>query len=253
MAGATEAQSTPNLEGIWILPQTAPADPRWQIEDFLCNGAFCSVAAIDYMKRLLADPANDVRTLKDISGQISVYGRNYVKSLFTAAELEASKGFEQRDDPVNKCVPSGFNFADASLPIKITQFKDRVLIHYEFWSSERVVYTDGRDHRANIAASRLGDSIGWYDGSSLIVETVAIAPHLTYWADGARSSIKARAYERYSRSEDGSRLIVEKTLVDPVMLRRPLTSRESRLSAPNVQIMQFQCDTRYVEGFLPKQ
>ncbi|HEY0747887.1 MAG TPA: hypothetical protein VGD63_14400 [Steroidobacteraceae bacterium] len=244
-------QARPDLQGIWVTRETMPQDPRWKIEDFLCNGAFCSLSQRDYMRAILADPNSDSASLKDLSVKIRAYGKKYIEDLFTVAERRTSQGFEQRNDPVNKCVPTGFNFAAGPLPIEIKQFKDHVAIHYEFWNSERIVYTDGREHASSHKLSRLGDSIGWYDGNTLIVETIGIEPHLTYWADGARSSPRLRVYEHFTRSEDGSRLQIEKTVVDPIMLKRPLTTVESRVYAPGVSLMEFHCDTRYEHGFQP--
>ena len=242
----------PNLEGVWITTQLSPTDARWKIEDFLCNGAFCTAQATDYMHSFLAEPATDALPLKDVSERLRVYGRTYVTGLLTETGIQASKGFEQKDDPVNRCVPTGFNFAAGPLPIEFKQFGDHVELRYEFWNSTRTIYTDGRDHPAKGSPTRLGHSIGWYESATLVVETVGIEPHLTYWIDGARSSARARVYERYSRSADGQRLEMERVFVDPVMLRRPLVTRESRLLAPGVQLMDYRCETLYKEGYQPK-
>ena len=61
MLASAEAQSSrPNLEGMWSDP------PSTAVGEF-CGG-WCTDAGIDYLNRLLDDPANDARPFGELSG-----------------------------------------------------------------------------------------------------------------------------------------------------------------------------------------
>ena len=58
-------------------------------------------------------------------------------------------------------------------PIEFMFTPGRVTTHHEAWMQWRVIYTDGRPH-ADIEPSFNGDSIGHWEGDTLVVDTVNI-------------------------------------------------------------------------------
>ncbi|MGH8211230.1 MAG: hypothetical protein ACREU6_16860, partial [Steroidobacteraceae bacterium] len=133
----------------------------------------------------------------------------------------------------------------APLPIKIEQYDDKVVFHYEFFNSTRTVYMDGRPHPSNLKPSRLGHSIGWYDGDTLVIDTVGIEPHLVKYPaavpDGILASSHARGIERYTRSKDGNSLNLEMTLIDPWTLKQPLVLERPFLYGPHETLQHDDC------------
>ena len=103
---------------------------------------------------------------------------------------------------------------------------------------------DGRGHPAGLTPSRLGLSIGWYHGETLVVETRGIASNLyaILLVDGLTNTTGAITIERYTRTLDGNRLDLERTVIDPAMLRRPLTIRRSYLSASGIELLEDVCE-----------
>ena len=241
--GATtisHGQARPEFrEGAWLETLTSLEDPRWLLEDLVCRG--CSVEALEYTRAVLADPASDDRSLESLRIEFFEYNRDHLAGVMSATGRAQAAGYDQLDDPVNECIPSGFFFASGPLPIWIEQHDDLVLLRYEFWHSARTVYTDGRDHPTDLEPSRLGHSIGWYDGPhTLVVETTGFEPHIfgaISGVDGLRTSERARAIERYTLSDDGERMDIQVTVVDPVILKRPYTYLDSRLWDPNVEYL----------------
>ena len=224
--------------GAWVETLSALEDPRWRLEDLIC--ASCNVRALQYTLDLLNDPRNDALSLAQLRDLVSAFNRNYLAGQMTETAIGIAASFDQIEDPVNQCVPTGFFFAAGPLPIWIEQYEDRVELRYEFWHTVRTVYTDGRDHPVDLALSRMGHSIGWYDGQTLVAETVGIEPHIflpVSGVDGMRSSARSRAIERFTRSDDGERLVIETTIVDPVILREPVTLLSHRLLAPEVEYL----------------
>ena len=224
--------------GAWVETLSSLEDPRWRLEDLVC--ASCNVRALQYTLDLLNDPRNDALSLAQLRDLVSAFNRNYLAGQMTETAIGIAASFDQIEDPVNQCVPTGFFFAAGPLPIWIEQYEDRVVLRYEFWHTVRTVYTDGRDHPVDLPLSRMGHSIGWYDGQTLVAETVGIEPHIflpVSGVDGLRSSARSRAIERFSRSDDGERLVIETTIVDPVILREPVTLLSHRLLAPEVEYL----------------
>ena len=193
----------PDFEGTWLSPLIIFDDPRWRIEDVLCQ--YCAVESFEYLQGLLADPANDDRSIVEIGDDANRFNEAYYNSLLTTEGQRHYAEFDPADDPVNTCEPAGFiRQVLQPLPMKIEQYDDRVVFRFEYENTVREVHMDGREHPADLTPSRLGHAIGWYDGDTLAVETRGIAPavyaHIVgkgYWNTSGAVTI-----ERYTKSAD---------------------------------------------------
>lgn len=99
----------------------------------------------------------------------------------------------------------------------------RVTILLEQGSLIRRVHTDGRAHAAHAEPSREGDSIGHWEGDTLVVDTAAIAPG-NLIVPGVPTTAKTRVVERI-RALDAQRLQVETVIEDTTVLREPWRRR----------------------------
>jgi hypothetical protein len=106
----------------------------------------------------------------------------------------------------------------------------RMELHYGEWDARRVVYMDGRKRPAGQAPTRLGHSVGRWEGDSLVVETTGVAANQTSWR--ARHSDQLRTVERFTRSTDGTMLLLTATFEDPWSLREPLVIKRNWRWAP---------------------
>ena len=243
---ATLAQETQraDIEGTWLGKLITFDDPRWSLEDILCQG-FCTVAAMEYIEDLLSDPANDDRSLPELQEELRRFNTESIASVLTAVAQEQRENFDQADDPVNSCQPPGFIIQAAAqpLPIKIEQFDDRVEFRYEYWDVVRTVYTDGRDYPEDMETTLYGHSIGWYDGPTLVIETRGFEPKLyaVIEIDGLSNTEQAIMIERYTKTGDGNQLDTMVTVVDPRMLRLPLVAKISYLSFPGLEFQEYDC------------
>lgn len=247
-AGILAQQDTrPDVEGTWLGKLITFDDPRWGIEDVICH-RFCTTVSLEYLKDLLDDPANDELSLAEMKAKRLQWNRDYISGLLTATARAQIEGFDQADDPVNNCIPFGFvrQSVEQPLPLKIEQFDDRVVIRYELWDTTRTIYTDGRDHPQDLEPSRMGHSIGWYDGPALVVETRGIEPGLyaIQIVSGLRNTDQAVMIERYTKSADGNQLDVFMTISDPRILRQAVTMKESYLSFPDLEFQEFKCEVK---------
>ena len=138
------------------------------------------------------------------------------------------------------------------LPIEIRADGETLLIRYEEWNQSRTVYLDGRTHPANLAPSRLGHSVGRYEGDALIVETTGLEPGLYYdFQSGGGHSAEAKFVERYVIADNPRRLELEMTVTDPVTLLEPHVIHKTWLSTPEVELVEDRCGD--VPGKFPEE
>lgn len=129
------------------------------------------------------------------------------------------------NDPVYQCLPPGTPRIYAHpAPFEIVQTSDRVLLVYEYQHLTRHVFTDGRERREGRPASWMGESVGYWEGDTLVVETGNFND-LT-WIDrrGLPHSDQLRVTERIQRSAP-NRLTIEILVDDPVAFVEPWTAQ----------------------------
>src|SRR5215472_11810835 len=95
---------------------------------------------------------------------------------YTAYGAERFKNVVHADDPSSYCLPVGPARAiQAPMPIQIVQTPKEVVILLEYQHTFRLIYTDGRGHPSDLEPFRwYGDSIGKWEGNTLVVDTVGI-------------------------------------------------------------------------------
>ncbi len=238
LAGAQE--TTPALAGVWSTTVTAVEHPEWTIEElFACN---CLPESYEYLGELLA-PANDHLSAAEIQSAVRAFNRQAISDRFTEAAAAYSAAWDPADDPSIQCEYFGaFRTILHNDPILIEQYEDRTVIKPEDMASDRMIYMDGRDHPANGQKTATGHSIGRYEGRTLVVETVDVAANIAEDNLAIHNSDQASSIERYTLSEDGTRLHLQFTLTDPVMYTEPLTFERTRLFTPDVSLEDAPCE-----------
>ncbi len=147
------------------------------------------------------------------------------------------------NDPTLNCEPYGFaREVVNALPIEIRRSGKNLVIDYEEWSETRTIYLDGRAHPKNPKPTRLGHSIGHWEGDVLVVDTVALSPDIFYpqYAGGGFSE-HAHAVELYSVRDDPRRLRLDLMVEDPTMLSKPFTVHKIWLYKPEMKLVKDSC------------
>ena len=127
----------------------------------------------------------------------------------------------ETDDPVYKCFPPGTpRIYLHPFPMEIIQLPGRVLMVFEYDHLIRQIYTDGREHRTDLAPSWMGDSIGHWEGETLVIETTNFNDKT--WIDriAVPHSGQMRLIERLHVNAEGL-LQIDMTAEDPVALEEP--------------------------------
>src|SRR5688572_23812696 len=107
---------------------------------------------------------------------------------------------------------------------RIVQAPGMVAISYEMIHDTRIIYTDGRKHINDGIRQYLGDSRGWWEGDTLVVETTNLTDQTSIGANGngLRHSDKMTMVERIRRVADDI-VQYQLTVIDPVTYERPFT------------------------------
>jgi hypothetical protein len=88
----------------------------------------------------------------------------------------------------------------------------------------RIVHLDQATHPANVAPSLLGHSIGHWEGKTLVIDSVAFAPHALGVMFGVPSGPDKHLTERLTLTEDRRHLKYDVTIEDPSTLAKPGTT-----------------------------
>ena len=243
---STTAQAQNNsadLAGVWKTSYVSLDDPRWTLTDLACSG-WCSLAAYRYLDDLLKDPKNNDRSIKELLAEAQKHAKKQLDALLTPLAKKKQAKYDPANDPAVDCKPDGDGLRHqitAPLPIRIDQYEDKIVINYEYWKAVRTVYLDGRRHPENGKPSRLGHSIGHFEGQTVVIETAQILPALISLPGGyIRHSSDALLIERYTRNGDRLDLIWE--IIDPAHFKKPYVGVKSSLHEPDWELDEFVCE-----------
>ena len=139
---------------------------------------------------------------------------------FDASQVAAKEGKVYRDD-IGQCWPAGLPLIMTRYwPMAMIQIPTAIYMDSGFMNSLRIVYLDGRSHTDPdiIVRTFNGESIGRWEGDTLVVDTVGFrGDH--HWMDQGGASIPAgeqlHIVERIRLINDRKQLEIEYTMTDP--------------------------------------
>lgn len=118
--------------------------------------------------------------------------------------------------------PGGYN-----QNLQLFQAAGHVAILNEMVHDTRIVPLDGRPHLPGHVKQWMGDSRGYWDGDTLVVETRNFTDKTSSFSPSVRGAIgtgaSLRLTERFTRSDEDT-LIYEYTVDDPSTFTRPFTA-----------------------------
>jgi len=125
---------------------------------------------------------------------------------------------------------------------QIVQTRDQVVILVEMMHDARIVRMDSRQHLPATMRPWMGDSVGWYEGDTLVVETTNFNPAESLRISGAFTylmSPDAKVTERFTRVASKG-LVYEFTVDDPKTFSRPWRA-EMAMNASDGPIYEYAC------------
>jgi hypothetical protein len=134
--------------------------------------------------------------------------------------LALQKNGENLQTQDANCLPTGMpGIMTEPYPIEFLFNPGMVVMLIETFSQVRHVYTNGETHPADPDPAFNGHSIGYWDGDTLIVDTVGIDT-TTRIAPGVEHGAKLHVVERI-RKIDPDHIQIERTIDDPQVLAKP--------------------------------
>lgn len=132
---------------------------------------------------------------------------------------------EETNDPVLRgCFPPGVpRVYMHPFPFQFIQTSGEIVMLFEVDSLRREIYTDGRAHDAELVPLWMGDSVGRWEGDTLVVDTVNFNDRT--WIDrvGHPHSDQLHVIERFRRT-DHEHLVDDITIEDPKAYTKPWTA-----------------------------
>ena len=140
----------------------------------------------------------DVFSAPDLSGiwQLTRGIPNISERFYSQREL-TKEGHRRIDifnifeDDLNPlCIPSGVGrlWDEPDTAWRVDQYEDRVEIHYEMFDVQRIIqlnenghpleFTPSAKNLDNVLMPTIGHSIGWYDGDTLVIETLGFTERI---------------------------------------------------------------------------
>jgi hypothetical protein len=104
----------------------------------------------------------------------------------------------------------------------------------------RTIYTDGRTHPNVLEPTYYGHSIGWWEGDTLVVDTVGFNEAFWFDRSGMPHTEKLRTLERFTRV-DMDTLRYELTIDDPGAYTAPFTGRVNLVRERETELFEFVC------------
>ncbi len=160
-------------------------------------------------------------------------------------------------EPGAYCVPPGMPATMTSMvsyPIEIIQTPNRLTMLAELEMQVRRIYLDGRTFPEDYPPSRMGYSIGRWEGETLVIETRLLGEYLMRsWPRTENTRIEERVY-RASRAELGVErngfpeesdsddvLVFEMTVTDPALYKEPQRSTMYYQRIPEEEFLEYDC------------
>ena len=155
----------------------------------------------------------------------------------------AKAGVPYRDS-IGECYPAGMPMITTRVwPVNIIQLPTAIFITYAFTNSFREIYMDGRKFSDpdTVVHSYNGESIGHWEGKTLVVHTKYIEPRNHYIDMGIPVDDNFEITERWNLVDAGKTQQIEFIMTDPTMWKGEWKSTKRWIRKDNSDIPEVEC------------
>jgi len=173
------------------------------------------------------------------------------------AAKKVLESFNKRgiDDPTALCLPPGLPRAVTLglFPQQIIQTPRQIVILYEYMNVFRVIPLNAK-HPDDLLPSYMGDSVGHWEGDTLVVDVIGFNDKTWLAGTGTFHSEALHITERYTRV-DKDQINYEVTMEDPNVLTKPWTLQSTIMLREGTRLEEYVCaennlDPGYYEKLL---
>jgi len=154
-------------------------------------------------------------------------------------------------DYAGSCMPFGWSRTMyGPHPIQIMQDDEKLVVMAEQNTWFSLVYVDGRPHDKELPSTWYGDTVGKWDGDTLVLETVNLNGYTKLDTIGHPISSKATFTQTFKRTNFGT---IEHTFTvnDPKTYTRPFTITDTwPLEPVNTKLLEYSCMENNLETLM---
>lgn len=159
------------------------------------------------------------------------------------AAKKVLESFNNRDidDPTARCLPAGIPrlVSFGLFPVQIVQTPQQVVLLYEYMNVFRVIPLNAK-HPDDAEPTYLGDSVGRWEGNTLVVDVTGFNDKTWLVGAGTFHSDALHITERYTRvSKD--RIDYEAVIEDPKVLSKPWIYRSNLMLRDGTRVREYVC------------
>jgi hypothetical protein len=159
------------------------------------------------------------------------------------AAKKVLESFNRRgvDDPMARCLSPGVPRTTTMglFPMQIVQTPQQVVMLFEVFHVFRVIPIDAK-HPEDLESSYMGDSVGHWDGDTLVVDVTGFNDETWLAGTGTFHSDALHVVERFKRV-DYNTIQYEVTMEDPKVLTKPWVSRSNIMLRPGTRLREYEC------------
>jgi hypothetical protein len=134
---------------------------------------------------------------------------------------------------------------------EVTLTEDKMVIRSEFYDSQRTIWMNRREHSEGAPRTLQGDSVGWWEGDTLVVDTTGFADNRSPIAQiGIPSGAAKHVIERLTLGDDGSTMLIDVYMEDPEFLAEPLSTQFTWAYSPHLELISAPCNAENARRFL---
>ena len=167
---------------------------------------------------------------------------------FTEWGLKAYKAYDPKNDYAGACLPYGFPRAIGGLhPLQLVQSDDYLAFLFEQNSWFTAVPIDGRPHPkdAKDNPSWFGNSVGHWEGDTLVVDTIATNGY-TMLDYTHPHSTEMHLIQRFTRTDFGH-MDYEMIVDDPKAYKGLIKNQRTFLLRPTWETMEYSCEETNID------
>jgi hypothetical protein len=169
--------------------------------------------------------------------------RPWAEAVFRAAKPGyGPQATPDSQDPILSCFPPGVpRIMLLPFPMRIVQARNEVIMVFEYDHFVREIFTDRHEHPKDLELTWMGNSIGRWDGDTLVIDTTGLNDKT--WLDqvGHPHSDALHVIERVRRV-DHNTLQDDITIDDPKAYTKPWSGRQVFVLKPGWNIREYVCE-----------
>jgi hypothetical protein len=159
------------------------------------------------------------------------------------AAQKVLEAFNRRgiDDPTSQCLPAGLprTVMLGLFPQQIVQTPTQIVMLYEYMNVFRVIPLNAK-HPDDIIPSYTGNSVGRWDGDTLVVDVIGFNDKTWLAGTGTFHTDALRVTERFTRV-DKDQINYEVTMDDPNVLTKSWTLRSTLMLREGTRLEEYVC------------